>query len=128
MSTHGHRYQDCADPAVVPIRGQLVHLLLHDPTGYLVPWADALVIGGSFEVGCRRCAHEPRNRARESWPTTADFLPAGDGDSQSGSLVSNAHAAPAGSGSPAASSTSRRHDPIHHPESSSNSSSGFVAL
>jgi D-amino-acid oxidase len=47
-----------ADPAVVPIRGQLLHLrpqalpyLLDHPAGYLVPRSDALVLGGSFEEG-----------------------------------------------------------------------------
>lgn len=46
------------DPAIVPIRGQLVHLrpqeltyLLDHPNGYLVPRTDALVVGGTFEVG-----------------------------------------------------------------------------
>ena len=45
------------DKAVVPIRGQLVHLrpqalpyLLDHPNGYMVPRKDALVLGGTFEV------------------------------------------------------------------------------
>jgi D-amino-acid oxidase len=46
------------DKAVVPIRGQLVHLkpqplpyLLDHPNGYILPRKDALVLGGTFEVG-----------------------------------------------------------------------------
>ena len=46
------------DAALVPVRGQLVHLrpqplpyLLDHPQGYVLPRADALVLGGSFEEG-----------------------------------------------------------------------------
>jgi glycine/D-amino acid oxidase-like deaminating enzyme len=47
-----------SDKAIVPIRGQLVHLrpqalsyLLDHPNGYMVPRSDALVLGGTFEEG-----------------------------------------------------------------------------
>ncbi|HSS38344.1 MAG TPA: FAD-dependent oxidoreductase, partial [Polyangia bacterium] len=60
-----------ADPAVVPIRGQLVHLrpqplsyLLDHPTGYLVPRTDALVVGGSFEQGISDPRTDPATCAR----------------------------------------------------------------
>jgi glycine/D-amino acid oxidase-like deaminating enzyme len=59
------------DAAVVPIRGQLVHLrpqalsyLLDHPTGYMVPRADALVLGGSFEEGVGEVATDPATCAR----------------------------------------------------------------
>jgi glycine/D-amino acid oxidase-like deaminating enzyme len=46
------------DGALVPVKGQLVHLrperlpyLLNHPGGYVFPRADALVLGGSFEQG-----------------------------------------------------------------------------
>jgi glycine/D-amino acid oxidase-like deaminating enzyme len=60
-----------ADTAVVPIRGQLVHLrpqplgyLLDHPTGYLIPRSDALVIGGSFEEGIGDAHTDPATCAR----------------------------------------------------------------
>ena len=60
-----------ADEAVVPIRGQLVHLrpqalpyLLDHPTGYLVPRSDALVLGGSFEEGIGEARTDPATCAR----------------------------------------------------------------
>ena len=60
-----------ADQAVVPIRGQLVHLrpqalsyLLDHPTGYMVPRADALVLGGSFEEGVAETRTDPATCAR----------------------------------------------------------------
>jgi D-amino-acid oxidase len=60
-----------ADQAVVPIRGQLVHLrpqalsyLLDHPTGYMVPRADALVLGGSFEEGIAEARTDPATCAR----------------------------------------------------------------
>ncbi len=59
------------DTAVVPVRGQLVHLrpqplsyLLDHPTGYLVPRADALVLGGSFEEGVAEPRTDPATCAR----------------------------------------------------------------
>jgi glycine/D-amino acid oxidase-like deaminating enzyme len=63
------------DGAVVPIRGQLVHLrpqplpyLLDHPNGYLVPRSDALVLGGTFEEG----VSEPRTDADTSARIVAD--------------------------------------------------------
>jgi glycine/D-amino acid oxidase-like deaminating enzyme len=60
-----------ADPAVVPIRGQLVHLrpqalpyLLDHPAGYMVPRSDALVLGGTFEEGVTDLRPEPAAAAR----------------------------------------------------------------
>jgi glycine/D-amino acid oxidase-like deaminating enzyme len=60
-----------ADAAVVPIRGQLVHLrpqalpyLLDHPTGYLVPRSDALVLGGTFEEGVADPRADPAACAR----------------------------------------------------------------
>jgi glycine/D-amino acid oxidase-like deaminating enzyme len=60
-----------SDRAVVPIRGQLVHLkpqplgyLLDHPTGYVVPRADALVLGGSFEEGVADARTDPATVAR----------------------------------------------------------------
>ena len=60
-----------ADPAIVPIRGQLVHLrpqelpyLLDHPDGYMVPRADALVLGGTFEVGVADARPQPADCAR----------------------------------------------------------------
>lgn len=60
-----------ADEAVVPIRGQLVHLrpqplayLLDHPTGYMVPRSDALVLGGSFEEGIGEVRTDPATCAR----------------------------------------------------------------
>jgi D-amino-acid oxidase len=60
-----------ADPAVLPIRGQLVHLrpqalpyLLDHPAGYLVPRTDALVVGGSFESGVADARTDPETCAR----------------------------------------------------------------
>lgn len=60
-----------ADQAVVPIRGQLVHLrpqalpyLLDHPTGYMVPRTDALVLGGSFEEGISEARTDPATCAR----------------------------------------------------------------
>jgi glycine/D-amino acid oxidase-like deaminating enzyme len=60
-----------ADPAVVPIRGQLVHLrpqalpyLLDHPTGYMVPRSDALVLGGTFEEGVAEATADPAACAR----------------------------------------------------------------
>ena len=60
-----------ADRAVIPIRGQLVHLrpqalpyLLDHPTGYMVPRADALVLGGSFEEGVADARTDPATCAR----------------------------------------------------------------
>jgi D-amino-acid oxidase len=59
------------DGAVVPIRGQLVHLrpqplayLLDHPTGYMVPRSDALVLGGSFEEGIGEARTDPVTCAR----------------------------------------------------------------
>ncbi|MFL5308029.1 MAG: FAD-dependent oxidoreductase [Polyangia bacterium] len=59
------------DAAVVPIRGQLVHLrpqplsyLLDHPAGYLVPRTDALVVGGSFEQGASDARTDPATCAR----------------------------------------------------------------
>ena len=59
------------DAAVVPIRGQLVHLqpqplpyLLDHPDGYMVPREDALVLGGTFEVGVADARAEPAACAR----------------------------------------------------------------
>jgi len=59
------------DRAVVPIRGQLVHLrpqalgyLLDHPTGYLVPRSDALVVGGSFEQGISDARADPATCVR----------------------------------------------------------------
>jgi D-amino-acid oxidase len=59
------------DAAVVPVRGQLVHLrpqplpyLLDHPAGYLVPRADALVVGGSFEEGVADPRTDPATCAR----------------------------------------------------------------
>lgn len=59
------------DAAVVPIRGQLVHLrpqplsyLLDHPAGYMVPRADALVLGGSFEQGIAEARTDPATCAR----------------------------------------------------------------
>jgi hypothetical protein len=59
------------DRAVVPIRGQLVHLrpqalpyLLDHPTGYLVPRRDALVVGGSFEEGIAEARPDEATCAR----------------------------------------------------------------
>jgi glycine/D-amino acid oxidase-like deaminating enzyme len=59
------------DAAVVPIRGQLVHLrpqalgyLLDHPAGYMVPRADALVLGGTFEEGIADARTEPAACAR----------------------------------------------------------------
>jgi glycine/D-amino acid oxidase-like deaminating enzyme len=60
-----------ADPAVVPIRGQLVHLraqalpyLLDHPNGYMVPRSDALVLGGTFEEGVADPRTDPAACAR----------------------------------------------------------------
>jgi glycine/D-amino acid oxidase-like deaminating enzyme len=60
-----------ADPAVIPIRGQLVHLrpqplpyLLDHPTGYMVPRSDALVLGGTFEEGISEARTDPATCAR----------------------------------------------------------------
>jgi D-amino-acid oxidase len=60
-----------ADQAIVPIRGQLVHLrpqalsyLLDHPSGYMVPRSDALVLGGSFEEGVRETGTDPATCAR----------------------------------------------------------------
>jgi D-amino-acid oxidase len=60
-----------ADPAVVPIRGQLVHLrpqplsyLLDHPDGYMVPRSDALVLGGTFETGVADLRPDPAACAR----------------------------------------------------------------
>jgi glycine/D-amino acid oxidase-like deaminating enzyme len=60
-----------ADPAVVPIRGQLVHLrpqslpyLLDHPNGYMVPRSDALVLGGTFEAGVGEPRTDPATCAR----------------------------------------------------------------
>jgi D-amino-acid oxidase len=60
-----------ADGAVVPIRGQLVHLrpqalsyLLDHPNGYLLPRSDALVLGGSFEEGVGEARTDPATCAR----------------------------------------------------------------
>jgi D-amino-acid oxidase len=60
-----------ADRAVVPIRGQLVHLrpqalsyLLDHPTGYMVPRSDALVLGGTFEEGIAEATPDPAACAR----------------------------------------------------------------
>jgi glycine/D-amino acid oxidase-like deaminating enzyme len=59
------------DAALVPIRGQLVHLrpqalsyLLDHPAGYMVPRADALVLGGSFEEGVADARTDPATCAR----------------------------------------------------------------
>jgi glycine/D-amino acid oxidase-like deaminating enzyme len=59
------------DAALVPIRGQLVHLrpqalayLLDHPTGYMVPRADALVLGGTFEEGVADARTDPAACAR----------------------------------------------------------------
>jgi glycine/D-amino acid oxidase-like deaminating enzyme len=59
------------DAALVPIRGQLVHLraqalsyLLDHPAGYMVPRADALVLGGSFEEGIADARADPATCAR----------------------------------------------------------------
>jgi glycine/D-amino acid oxidase-like deaminating enzyme len=59
------------DAALVPIRGQLVHLrpqalsyLLDHPAGYMVPRADALVLGGTFEEGVADARTEPAACAR----------------------------------------------------------------
>jgi glycine/D-amino acid oxidase-like deaminating enzyme len=59
------------DAAVVPIRGQLVHLrpqslpyLLDHPSGYMVPRADALVLGGTFEEGVGDVSTDPAACAR----------------------------------------------------------------
>jgi glycine/D-amino acid oxidase-like deaminating enzyme len=59
------------DPAVVPIRGQLVHLrpqalsyLLDHPNGYVVPRSDALVLGGTFEQGIAEASTDPAACAR----------------------------------------------------------------
>jgi D-amino-acid oxidase len=60
-----------ADQAIVPIRGQLVHLrpqalsyLLDHPNGYMVPRSDALVLGGSFEEGIADPRTDPATCAR----------------------------------------------------------------
>jgi D-amino-acid oxidase len=60
-----------ADEAVVPIRGQLVHLrpqplayLLDHPNGYMVPRSDALVLGGTFEQGISEARTDPATCAR----------------------------------------------------------------
>jgi glycine/D-amino acid oxidase-like deaminating enzyme len=60
-----------ADSAIVPIRGQLVHLrpqglpyLLDHPNGYMVPRADALVLGGTFEEGVGEPRTDPAACAR----------------------------------------------------------------
>jgi D-amino-acid oxidase len=60
-----------ADAAVVPIRGQLVHLrpqalgyLLDHPAGYMVPRADAVVLGGTFEEGIADARTDPVTCAR----------------------------------------------------------------
>jgi glycine/D-amino acid oxidase-like deaminating enzyme len=59
------------DPAVVPIRGQLVHLrpqalpyLVDHPNGYMVPRTDALVLGGTFEEGATDLRPVPAISAR----------------------------------------------------------------
>ncbi|HVU49636.1 MAG TPA: FAD-dependent oxidoreductase, partial [Polyangia bacterium] len=59
------------DGALVPIRGQLVHLrpqalsyLLDHPDGYMVPRADALVLGGSFEEGVAEARTDAATCAR----------------------------------------------------------------
>jgi glycine/D-amino acid oxidase-like deaminating enzyme len=59
------------DAALVPIRGQLVHLrpqalsyLLDHPDGYMVPRGDALVLGGSFEEGVADARTDPATCAR----------------------------------------------------------------
>jgi glycine/D-amino acid oxidase-like deaminating enzyme len=59
------------DAAIVPIRGQLVHLrpqalsyLLDHPTGYVLPRTDALVLGGSFEEGIADARTDPATCAR----------------------------------------------------------------
>jgi glycine/D-amino acid oxidase-like deaminating enzyme len=59
------------DRAVVPIRGQPVHLrpqplpyLLDHPDGYVVPRADALVLGGTFEEGVAEARTDPAACAR----------------------------------------------------------------
>ena len=60
-----------ADEAVIPIRGQLVHLkpqplsyLLDHPNGYMVPRSDALVLGGTFEEGVTQARPDPATCAR----------------------------------------------------------------
>jgi glycine/D-amino acid oxidase-like deaminating enzyme len=60
-----------ADRAIVPIRGQLVHLrpqalsyLLDHPNGYLVPRSDALVLGGTFEEGMAEARTDAATCAR----------------------------------------------------------------
>ncbi len=60
-----------ADAAVVPVRGQLVHLrpqrlsyLVDHPAGYVLPRTDALVLGGSFEEGVADPRTDPATCAR----------------------------------------------------------------
>lgn len=60
-----------ADDALVPIRGQLVHLkrqplpyLVDHASGYLVPRSDVLVVGGSFEEGRAEARTDPATCAR----------------------------------------------------------------
>jgi D-amino-acid oxidase len=60
-----------ADHAVVPIRGQLVHLepqplsyLLDHPNGYIIPRSDVLVLGGTFEEGVSHVRTDPAACAR----------------------------------------------------------------
>jgi glycine/D-amino acid oxidase-like deaminating enzyme len=60
-----------ADRAIVPIRGQLVHLrpqalsyLLDHPNGYMVPRSDALVLGGTFEEGMAEARTDAATCAR----------------------------------------------------------------
>jgi D-amino-acid oxidase len=72
-----------ADQAVVPIRGQLVHLrsqalsyLLDHPNGYVVPRSDALVLGGTFEQGIADARTDPATCARILDDNRRFFAPA----------------------------------------------------
>jgi len=60
-----------ADQAVLPVRGQLVHLepqplsyLLDHPRGYVIPRSDALILGGTFEEGVSSARPDPAACAR----------------------------------------------------------------
>jgi D-amino-acid oxidase len=72
-----------ADQAIIPIRGQLVHLrpqalsyLLDHPNGYMVPRTDALVLGGSFEQGIAEARTDPATCARILDDNRRFFTPA----------------------------------------------------
>ena len=73
-----------SDKAVIPIRGQLVHIrpqalsyLLDHPNGYMVPRSDALVLGGTFEEGIAYARTDAATCARILADNRRFFRPSG---------------------------------------------------